>query len=231
VPDAEASPTGYAAAAEQGEEEMQYCLVLSYCAGGDLFTWLERSLMVTGGDRETAARSLMSRVVRIVSLIHQAGIAHGDLSLENVLMAGQEELDPARSDLRVLDFGAATGAVASGVRGKPSYQAPEMHLDGEYDAFAVDVFSLGVMVFTLVVGNYPWKSTRLGVCQYFRYAVQQGFTAYLVRRKIRTKEGNTVPLSQVLSLGLSSLLSGVLNPNPAERLSLAAMREHSWFRM
>eukprot|EP00930_Biecheleria_cincta_P100165 TRINITY_DN91781_c0_g1_i1.p1 TRINITY_DN91781_c0_g1~~TRINITY_DN91781_c0_g1_i1.p1 ORF type:complete len:363 (+),score=48.56 TRINITY_DN91781_c0_g1_i1:2-1090(+) len=230
VRDAEFS--GYQATLEQAEEEeVQYCLVLSYCAGGDCFTWLQRSLTVTGGDRESAARSLTRRVVQIMSLVHQAGIAHGDLSLENVLLVGQEEIDPPTSQLRLVDFGAATGAVASGARGKPSYQAPEMHLDGEYDAFAADVFSLGVMIFTLVVGNYPWTSTRPGICQYFRYAVQQGFPAYLVRRKVRAKDGTVKPLSQVLSPVLSSLLSVMLTPRPAERLSLAAVQEHSWLRL
>jgi len=230
LPGAESSGACYAAASAQGGEEMQHCFVLTYCAGGDLFNWLEKSLTVTGGDREAAARPLMHRVVQIVSLVHQAGISHGDLSLENVLLMAPEELDPARCDLRLVDFGAATGAVASGVRGKPSYQAPEMHLDGEYDAFGVDVFSIGVMIFTLVVGNYPWKSTRPGVCQYFRYAVQKGFSAFLVRRKVRGKDNAVLPLSEVLSPALSCLLSGMLNISPTERLSLAAVKEHDWFR-
>ncbi|CAK0830706.1 unnamed protein product [Prorocentrum cordatum] len=160
--------------------------------------------------------------------IHMHGLAHGDLSLENVLLA-EEGGGPQAVDIRLIDFGCSTGPAASGLRGKPSYQAPELHLEAEYDAFAVDAFSLGVMIFTVVVGNYPWSSTRpsAGGCQVFQFYAEKGLTAYLQRRRIRV-DNQVVVLSDVLSPSLTDLLAGLLAVNSSNRLTVAGACKHSW---
>jgi len=208
----------------------EICLVLSYCAGGDLFSWLERSLPTAGLARELSARPLMRHVLTAVRDVHAHGVAHGDLSLENVLLQ-REETDPEAAEVRLIDFGACTGLRASGPRGKPSYQAPEVHSDKEYDACAADAFSLGVMIFTLAVGNYPWRSTRPQVCPCYRFAADRGLPAYLARRKIRNGDSEEVTtLAALLSPELIALLSGLLAVDPDARLSVSAALEHPWFR-
>mmetsp|Transcript_129153 Transcript_129153/g.359621 ORF Transcript_129153/g.359621 Transcript_129153/m.359621 type:complete len:326 (+) Transcript_129153:105-1082(+) len=211
------------------EQGLEVCMALSYCAGGDLFSWLERSLPATGAGREAAARPLMRRVLQAVRDIHAQGVAHGDLSLENVLLVGMEEMSPERAEIRVIDFGASTGGRAVGVRGKPSYQAPEVHSGFEYDAYAADVFSLGVMIFTLAVGNYPWRSTRPHVCPCYRFAADRGLPAYLARRKIRNASDEIVTLAALLSPHLISLLTGLLSVDSPTRLTVPAALEHPWF--
>jgi len=208
----------------------EICLVLSYCAGGDLFSWLERSLPTTGLAREMSCRPLMRHVLEAVRDVHAHGVAHGDLSLENVLLQ-REETDPEAAEIRLIDFGACTGVRAMGPRGKPSYQAPEVHSDKEYDACSADAFSLGVMIFTLAVGNYPWRSTRPQVCPCFRFAADRGLPAYLARRKIRNGESDeVVTLAALLSPELIALLTGLLAVDPASRLTVCAALEHPWFR-
>mmetsp|Transcript_13824 Transcript_13824/g.39576 ORF Transcript_13824/g.39576 Transcript_13824/m.39576 type:complete len:331 (+) Transcript_13824:154-1146(+) len=215
----------------QAEEGLEVCIVLSFCAGGDLFCWLERSQPLIGAQRESAARPLMQKVLQAVQTIHAQGVAHGDLSLENVLLLNAEEeaADPLAAEIRIIDFGASTGPRATGVRGKPSYQAPEVHSDEEYDAFAADTFSLGVMIFTLAVGNYPWRSTRPHVCPCFRYATERGLIAYLARRKIKGGSGELVTLAALLTPSLISLLSGMLSVEGGTRMTLQAALEHPWF--
>jgi len=215
---------------EQEAGTREICMALSYCEGGDLFSWLERTLPTTGVDRETAARPLMRRVLLAVRDIHSQGVAHGDLSLENVLLMDTKETDPEQAQIRVIDFGACTGHRAVGPRGKPSYQAPEVHTGLEYDACAADSFSVGVMLFTLTVGNYPWRSTRPHVCSCFRFAADRGFLAYLARRKIRS--GSTdeiVTLATLLSPQLVSLLTGLLAIDGQSRLAISDALEHPWF--
>mmetsp|Transcript_18562 Transcript_18562/g.55458 ORF Transcript_18562/g.55458 Transcript_18562/m.55458 type:complete len:362 (-) Transcript_18562:4-1089(-) len=207
----------------------EICLVLSYCSGGDLFSWLERGLPITGYAREIAARPLMRKVLEAVRAVHAHGIAHGDLSLENVLL-DTEETDPEAAVIRLIDFGACTGVRSIGARGKPSYQAPEVHSDQEYSALAADTFSVGVMVFTLVVGTYPWQSTRTHVCPCFRFAAERGLPAYLARRKIkRGGRGEIVSLAELLSAELIELLVGMLAVDSGTRLSIAGALTHPWF--
>mmetsp|Transcript_106237 Transcript_106237/g.188885 ORF Transcript_106237/g.188885 Transcript_106237/m.188885 type:complete len:354 (-) Transcript_106237:175-1236(-) len=209
------------------DDEDKLCLVTSYCCGADVFTWLERSLNVLD-DREAAVKPMMLRVLEIMYDIHSVGVAHGDLSLENVMFA-EEPVDGEPLALRVIDFGAGSSSIARGVRGKPSYQAPEMHLVPEYNAFAADVFSLGVMIFILVVGNYPWQSTRPYACRYYRFSAEKGFEAFLERRKIR-RQDQLLSLSQVLSPSVISLLGGMLCSDPQKRMTLPAALQHSWFQ-
>jgi len=209
----------------------ELCMVLSYCAGADLFLWLEKSLPLLGVEREWACRPVLREVLQAVCEIHERGIAHGDLSLENILLAHEEELDPDLVQIRIIDFGACSGRFAEGVRGKASYQAPEMHLCQEYDAFQADAFSVGVMMFTLAVGNYPWKSTRQhGCCQSFRFHAERGMAAFLAKKKVKIAGGAIVSVLESLSPQLVALLTGLLSVDPATRMTLEAALGHTWFQ-
>lgn len=210
---------------EQAGKEL--CLAVSYCAGGDLFSWLERSLECVEMDREARTRALSIHVFKAVHDIHSQGVAHGDLSLENVLLADAESETPS---VRVIDFGAAsTDGRGHGVRGKPSYQAPEMYQGEEYDPFLADAFALGVMIFTLLVGNYPWRSTRPLLCPRFRFFADRGLPAYLARQKIKRPDGTIASVAEMLSPAAVSLLTQLLAIDPAARLTVSAALEHPWF--
>lgn len=218
---------------ERADQTPELCFVTSYCDGGDLFTWLERSLEHTGAnDREAVAQPLLARVVQAVHEIHQRGIAHGDLSLENVLLAskmGSNTEDQRGYELRLIDFGASCAQMAVGARGKPSYEAPEMHISGHaYDAFAADVFSIGVMLFTLVVGNYPWKSTKPYICQMFTFVCQTGLEPYLAKRKLQREDGCLVSLLDLLSPSVVNLMQGLLHVDPVERFTTDIILQHPW---
>lgn len=219
-------------AEEEGSEgSNEVCMVSGYCPGGDLFSWLSNGLPQLGPDREETAKRIMRVVFAAVQEMHNYGFAHGDLSLENVLSTsppGKEVSDPI--SLRLIDFGCASGHRARGCRGKPSYQAPEIHNGRTYDAFAADAFSLGVMLFTLVLGYYPWQTTRQATddedpC--FKVAKEQGMGSYLARRKLRCGE-EVRTLTEVLSPELASLLIGLLDTESRCRLSLADALKHPW---
>jgi len=210
---------------------VELCVVLSYCAGGDLFSWLERSVHIHGDAREEPARRLIRHALCAISQVHAQGFAHGDLSLENMLIADNEPvMDLGAVKLKLIDFAASSGPRTGVARGKPSYQAPEMHSTAGYDALLADAFSVGVLAFTLISGNYPWRSTRPFVCMRFRYMSDRGFPAYLGRQKVRHGTNEVVSLMSLLSPGAASLLEGLLMIDPASRLTVAAALEHPWLQ-
>merc|ERR1719162_2925839 len=96
---------------------------------------------------------------RAVQQLHDMQIAHRDISLENVLQT--HEVTGAAT-IRMIDFGMASTRreFRHSVRGKSSYQAPEMHTDSKYDAFLSDTFAVGVIVFMILLQDYPWTSTK-----------------------------------------------------------------------
>lgn len=128
-----------------------HCLVFDYCARGELFSRLEDA----GALPLDTARRYFAQVARALRFMHARGVAHRDLSLENVLLGDDDRC-------RVADFGlaSASGANCSGRVGKPFYMAPEVvqTAPGElYNGLQADVWSLGVLLFIMVTGAPPFE--------------------------------------------------------------------------
>jgi len=182
---------------------------------GDLFAWCDVDPR-PGRAREVVMKPLVTQIFGAVRWIHACGIAHRDLSLENILL----NRDDTGLNIKIIDFGMGTLKrwCLKEVRGKQSYQAPEMHGDVEYDGYLTDGFALGVVVFAMAVQDYPWISTKRNTCQLFEYVSTFGFEKLLERRKLR--KGNGERLIEVLSEPLVELLLGLLTMNPPDRACL-----------
>ena len=82
--------------------------------------------------------------------IKSHGVVHGDIKLQNILIGSD-------SVLRICDFGSATYGGSDDVTTTPCYRAPEV-IAGEKTSFASDVWSFGVVVFTMLFGSYPFDT-------------------------------------------------------------------------
>ncbi|OWZ23485.1 CAMK/CAMKL protein kinase [Phytophthora megakarya] len=82
-----------------------------------------------------------------LSFLHAHGVAHRDLSLENVLLKD--------GHVKLCDFGLSADAnqLSPDVVGKYYYMAPEIVQGGLYDPKQADVWSLGVLLFILLTGS------------------------------------------------------------------------------
>jgi len=188
----------------------------SLAAKGDLFSWCEKDPK-PGMSREAVIVPLAIQMFSGVRMLHELGIAHRDLSLENLLISESEQ---GTQTLKIIDFGMSTTSrmCRKEVRGKQSYQAPELHSSAAYDAFLSDSFALGVVLFAMAVQDYPWTSTVQGQCQLFEYITTFGFSKFLKKRKLRKGKGEH--LAEVLSPELAELLKGLLHMSPENRLHL-----------
>merc|ERR1719162_2304508 len=113
-------------------------------------------------------------------------IVHRDISLENVLLTKSG----GRSEVKIIDFSMASTermfpCTIDLLRGKQSYQAPEMHLEKSYDAFLSEAFAVGVLLYTLFLKDCPWMSTVPGVCKNYAFVDRHGFQEFCDRRKVR----------------------------------------------
>jgi len=202
-------------------DEQSTYVVSSFATEGDLFSWCE-----TGAppslERETVVQPLARMIFKGVQELHDLSIVHRDLSLENILLSKTE--DGESLEIRIIDFSMASTArhFRRCVRGKASYQAPELHTDQEYDAYLSDAFALGVTLYAVLLKDYPWLSTRPGGCKCFEYVRKHGFQAYLTKRKLRNSNAR---VGDLMSEPLKQLLSGLLTLDPEERLTLG---EKAW---
>lgn len=187
-------------------------VVTSLATEGDLFSWCFVGPK-PGPARERLMLPIVHQVFSAVDWLHELGIAHRDISLENVLIT---DAGCSGVQVKLIDFAMATlsRTCSQEVRGKPSYQAPEMHHWDEYDPYLADSFSLGVALFTLMSQEYPWTSTKPGVCPLFEYAGTFGFRACLQRKM----------LLDAFSAACTELIGGLLEMAPQHRLDVAEAR-------
>ncbi|XP_071451407.1 SNF-related serine/threonine-protein kinase [Hetaerina americana] len=130
-------------------------LVLELADGGDLYDLIMRH---DGGLPDHVAREHFRQIVRAISYCHQLHVVHRDLKPENVVFF--EKLGV----VKLTDFGFSNrfcpGQKLETSCGSLAYSAPEILLGDSYDAPAVDVWSLGVILYMLVCGTAPFQEAN-----------------------------------------------------------------------
>lgn len=109
--------------------------------------------------KSAETRFLFKKLAKAVNFLHFQGIFHRDLKLENVLVNELREI-------RIIDFGFAKKArfdeKLSDFCGTLPYMAPEIVDKIPYFGGPADVWALGVMLFTMVCGEFPFKGENEG---------------------------------------------------------------------
>ncbi len=127
-------------------------LVMEYCSGGDLFSYLEKRNFKLP---ENKAADIIHKLATAIFYIQSYGITHRDLKPENILMTDLTN----ESDIRLVDFGLSKIIGPDETCNEPfgtlSYVAPEVLLELPYNKM-VDIWSLGVITYLLLSGCLPF---------------------------------------------------------------------------
>jgi protein-serine/threonine kinase len=135
-----------------------YCEVMEYCAGGDLYTLILAAGTLTVPEADCYFKQLM----RGVEYMHEMGVAHRDLKPENLLLT-------THGALKITDFGNGEcfrmawekeAHMTAGLCGSAPYIAPEEYQGGEFDPRAVDVWACGVIYMAMRTGRHLWRVAR-----------------------------------------------------------------------
>ncbi|RLN68590.1 hypothetical protein BBJ29_001505 [Phytophthora kernoviae] len=120
-------------------------VAMEFCAGGDLYDYV--TVKPNRRLPEMEALTLFAQIAKGLSFLHTHGVAHRDLSLENVLLKDGK--------VKICDFGLSADAnkLSTDVVGKFYYMAPEVTQGALYDPKKADVWSLGVLLFILLTGS------------------------------------------------------------------------------
>lgn len=100
--------------------------------------------------------------------------------------------------------------------------APEIANDlAEYDGTKADVFSLGVLLYTMAFGSPPFAHTKVDECRFFRSMTNRRDKFFLFHPRTREafKQGE-------IDVDLQSLLLQMMDPNPLNRLSISQVAKH-----
>ncbi|XP_062209670.1 serine/threonine-protein kinase ATG1a-like isoform X2 [Phragmites australis] len=130
-------------------------LVLEYCDGGDLDSFLNKH----GRLPEATAKDLMRQLAEGLKVLRGRNIVHRDLKPQNLLLSTNGDA----IILKIGDFGFARSLMhenlAATICGSPLYMAPEIWQGKDYDAKS-DLWSVGVILFQLVTGKLPFSGSN-----------------------------------------------------------------------
>ncbi|KAG7201931.1 hypothetical protein KM043_004638 [Ampulex compressa] len=187
------------------ETEKTLYLVMEYASGGEVFDYL----VMHGRMKEKEARAKFRQIVSAVQYCHQKKIIHRDLKAENLLLDSE-------MNIKIADFGFSNeftpGNKLDTFCGSPPYAAPELFQGKKYDGPEVDVWSLGVILYTLVSGSLPFDGSTL-----------RELRERVLRGKYR------IPF--YMSTDCENLLKKFLVLNPTKRASLETIMKDKWMNM
>jgi polo-like kinase 1 len=188
------------------EDSDNIYILLELCSNGTLNEKLKRRRRLT----ELEVQCYLMQILAVLKYLYSLRIVHRDIKLSNLFLNENMEL-------KLGDFGLACKIEFEGERkrtmcGTPNYIAPEI-LDGRTGhSFEVDVWSFGIMAYTLLIGKPPYQAED----------------ARATYRRIKANN-YTFPDNVVISNEAKSLISSILVKDPSRRLTLDQIGEHAFF--
>ncbi|NXD01232.1 PASK kinase, partial [Certhia familiaris] len=181
------------------ENECFFQLVMEkHGSGLDLFTFIDNQPSLD----EPLASYIFRQLVSAVGYLHCRNILHRDIKDENIVIA--EDFT-----IKLVDFGSAAylepGKLFYTFCGTIEYCSPEVLSGKPYHGPELEMWSLGITLYTLVLGENPF-------CE-----LEEALAAVLSPPR---------PVSE----GLMDLMAGLLNPVPEQRMTLAVLAEDPWLR-
>ncbi|KAI0266184.1 Pkinase-domain-containing protein [Gloeopeniophorella convolvens] len=189
------------------EDDENVYMTLELCPNGSLMNMLHRRRVFT----EPEARFFMVQLIGACHYMHTHQVIHRDLKLGNLFL-------DADMNIKVGDFGLAALIENPGERkkticGTPNYIAPEVLFDtANGHSFEVDTWSIGVILYTFVVGRPPFQTKDVKE----------------VYQRIRDNQYE-FPAHRDVSLDARELVQQILTPDPQQRPSLHDIVDHDFF--
>ncbi|CAO2587691.1 MAP/microtubule affinity-regulating kinase 3 [Lemmus lemmus] len=175
---------------------------MEYLSGRNLVTLMEE----VGHLEEEEAKPIFKQLASGVHYLHQRRIAHRDIKLENILLG-------EGGKVKLCDFGLATqleeGQMLQELWGSMPYWAPEILARRQYDGMAGDMWSMGVVLYALVTGKFPYRGSTL----------KEMYNHIITTR---------CPIPHHLSTRCSNIIARLLKVNVQFRLTSSQLMEQQW---
>ena len=194
----------------EDESGRYICLVSDLMKGPDLQAALEER----GSYTEEDARVILCQILEALKNMHESGVVHRDLKLENVLLPSAEH----NTKIKIADFGMAASWSSSRPKmrkrcGTPAFVAPEvLPEDCEYDN-KVDVWSAGVILYMLLSGCPPFWGRDI---------------PHLLASIMDEALEFTDPAWELVTPAAKDLLRRMMTKEPSSRLSAEEALAHPW---
>lgn len=147
---------------------------------------------------------IWKQIVLGVSYLHHENVCHRDLKLENIVF------NSSHSQIKIIDFATAQkltndNSESVGLVGSEKYASPEMYTSIKYDGKLADVWSLGIILYYLLVRKFPWSLATWNNPEYQQYS--------------SSSSNRTAIFDNEYPPSLVQITSQILEPNPQLRVN------------
>ncbi|EOA93821.1 Ribosomal protein S6 kinase alpha-5, partial [Anas platyrhynchos] len=199
-------------------DQLHTFLVMELLKGGELLERIQKKQHFS----ETEASHIMRRLVSAVSHMHDVGVVHRDLKPENLLFTDESD----NSEIKIIDFGFARLKPPDNQPLKTPcftlhYAAPELLNHNGYDE-SCDLWSLGVILYTMLSGQVPFQSQDKSLtCT----------SALEIMKKIKKGEFSFEGEAwKNVSEEAKELIQGLLTVDPNKRIKMSSLRYNEWLQ-
>ena len=183
-----------------------FYLMMELVTGGDLFDYITLNSYLS----ENLSCRFFRQLIGVLEYLISMGIAHRDIKPENILLDGNHK------NIKVIDFGLSNyfenDELLCSSCGSPCYASPEMLSGKPYQGLKTDIWSGGIVLYSMLVGSLPFDDQEL----------------YKLYEQI--KKGKFF-LPSTLSLEAIDLLKRILQVDPDKRIGIEEIKKHPWFNM
>ena len=188
------------------ETKSNLYIVMEYCEGKELFDYIVKHKRLT----EREACRYFQQIINGVEYLHLCNITHRDLKPENILLDNKKRI-------RISDFGLShispnSSYLLSTPCGTPLYAPPEMLRGDKYDGVYSDIWSCGIILYTMLVGDLPYADSK----------------EKIIYQNIMT---HNYYYPDTMSDDAIDLIEHMLRINPNERYGFKEIKAHPWFNL
>ena len=183
-----------------------FYLVMEYIEGGDLCEYINKNISLS----EQVSCHFFRQLISVIEYLCEMGVAHRDIKPENIL------LDASQKNIKVIDFGlsnyCADTELLKSACGSPCFASPEMLSGNPYNGIATDLWSSGIVLYSMLVGTLPFDDHEIN--------------SLYDQIKI-----GTFYIPSTLSLEAIDFLKKILQVEPKKRINLEQIKQHPWFNI
>ena len=206
------------------ETEKYILIILEYINGGNLFSFVKKRRKLN----EKTAKFLFKQIIQGIKYIHNNHIVHRDIKLENILI-------DLNNNIKICDFGIGkilenpNDTILYDQCGTPMYMAPEILLSNRnqgYEAYPVDIWSAGIALYIMLSGTLPFSLSKNNDSENIS---MEGERKNNLALQYSIIHNDPKPVEKI-SAEAQNLLSGLLNKNPKNRITIDEILNHPWLK-
>lgn len=167
---------------------------------------------------EKLVRTYFHQLIAGIEYLHSKNVAHMDLKLSNLLLGYDYEL-------KISDFDSAytnEDLMIIG-RGTKNFRAPEVLLRDCSDPKAADIYSCGVLLFTLATGKFPYsENAQVGGYDLYELLISNKAAFWDAHLKLQSKDS--------FSSEFKELFESLVRTEPAKRATIEEIKETKWYK-